>query len=88
MRCTVRLGWTEVLVVLAVVLVLFGAKRLPALGKSLGKSLRNFKRGVSGLDDDEEDSPDDRPALAAKADGGEVPAERRPQSPGEGEKTA
>lgn len=88
MRCTVRLGWTEVLVVLAVVLVLFGAKRLPALGKSLGKSLRNFKRGVSGLDDGEEDSPDDRPALAAKADGGEAAAERRPQSPGEGEKTA
>lgn len=60
-----RLGWTEVLVVLAVVLVLFGSTRLPALGKSLGKSLRNFKRGVTGLDDDEEPTSD--PALMAKA---------------------
>ena len=47
-----RLGWTEILVVLAVVLLLFGSTRLPALGKALGKSLRNFKQGMSGADDD------------------------------------
>lgn len=61
-----RLGWTEVLVVLAVVLILFGSTRLPALGKSLGKSLRNFKRGVTGLDDDDEPTSD--PVLAAKSE--------------------
>ena len=64
-----RLGWTEVLIVLAIALILFGSKRLPALGKSLGKSLRNFKRGVSGQDDGEEgDGPDVPPALAAKSE--------------------
>lgn len=63
-----RLGWTEVLVVLAVVLVLFGTKRLPALGKSLGKSMRNFKRGVTGLDDEDE-VENDPPALEAKPAG-------------------
>ena len=59
-----RLGWTEILVVLAVVLLLFGSTRLPALGKALGKSLRNFKQGMSGADDD---NGDDNAALTAKA---------------------
>jgi sec-independent protein translocase protein TatA len=63
----VRLGWTEVLVVLAIALLLFGTKRLPALGKSLGKSLRSFKRGVTGIDEGEgEDSSSASPALEAK----------------------
>ena len=60
-----RLGWTEILVVLAVVLLLFGSTRLPALGKALGKSLRNFKQGMSGADDD--DNGDGDAALTAKA---------------------
>ncbi len=60
-----RLGWTEILVVLAVVLLLFGSTRLPALGKALGKSLRNFKQGMNGADDD--DNGDDNAALTAKA---------------------
>ena len=60
-----RLGWTEILVVLAVVLLLFGSTRLPALGKALGKSLRNFKQGMSGADDD--DNGDDNAALTARA---------------------
>ncbi len=59
-----RLGWTEILVVLAVVLLLFGSTRLPALGKALGKSLRNFKQGMSGADDD---NGDDNAALTARA---------------------
>jgi sec-independent protein translocase protein TatA len=46
-----RFGLTEILVILAVVLVLFGARRLPEIGSGLGKAIRNFR---SGLTDKEE----------------------------------
>lgn len=40
-----NIGWPEILLILLVVLLLFGAKRLPDLARSLGKSLREFKKG-------------------------------------------
>ena len=43
----------EILIVLVVVLVIFGPKRLPELGKGLGKGMRDFKDAVTGKDDDE-----------------------------------
>jgi sec-independent protein translocase protein TatA len=42
------LGWTEVLVIALLVVVLFGARRLPEIGKSLGSGIREFKKSVSG----------------------------------------
>lgn len=42
---------TELLIIFAVILLLFGASRLPQLGKSLGSGIRNFKRGLSDEDD-------------------------------------
>ena len=45
------IGTTELLVVLAIVLVVFGARRLPELGSGLGKAIKNFKAGVSGKDE-------------------------------------
>lgn len=50
-----RIGWTEILVVLALVLLLFGAKRLPDLARSLGKSLKEFKKGIQEPLDDDKD---------------------------------
>ncbi len=48
-RCTVRgIGPTEILIVLAIVALLFGASRLPKIGNSLGKGLREFKNGITG----------------------------------------
>ena len=38
-----RLGLAEILVILAIVILIFGANRLPQLGKGLGQSIRNFK---------------------------------------------
>ncbi len=51
-----RLGWMEVLLILAVVLIFFGPKRLPGLGAALGSAIRGFKRGISGIEDAMADS--------------------------------
>lgn len=48
-----RIGWTEVLIILGIILLLFGAKRLPDLARSLGKSLKEFKKGVHDEKDDQ-----------------------------------
>lgn len=45
-----NLGFMEILLILVVVLLLFGAKRLPEIGSSFGKSIREFKRGLSDVD--------------------------------------
>ena len=42
-----RIGITEILVILAVFVVLFGYKKLPDLGKNLGRGLKNFKRSLN-----------------------------------------
>jgi sec-independent protein translocase protein TatA len=44
----------ELLIIFAVLLLLFGAKRLPEMGKSLGRGMREFKDAVTGKDDDDE----------------------------------
>ncbi len=47
-------GPWELAIILAIVLVIFGAGRLPEIGSSLGRGLRAFKRGVGGKDASEE----------------------------------
>jgi sec-independent protein translocase protein TatA len=57
-------GWIspwELLILLVVVLLVFGPKRLPEMGKSLGKGLREFKDSVSGRDDDRDRDPAELP---------------------------
>ena len=49
------LGTTELLIILVLVMVIFGAGKLPQVGSSLGKGLRNFKKGVSEAGDDDEE---------------------------------
>lgn len=54
-----RFGWTEILVILFLILLLFGAKRLPELARSFGKSLKEFKKGTQDpLDKDDENKKD------------------------------
>ena len=43
-----RIGWGELLVILGIVLVLGGARKLPELGKSLGEAVREFQRALRG----------------------------------------
>jgi sec-independent protein translocase protein TatA len=45
------IGATELFIVLAIVIVVFGARRLPELGSGVGKAIRNFKSGISGKDE-------------------------------------
>jgi len=47
-----NIGPTELIIVLAIVLLLFGSTRLPKLAKSLGQASKEFKKGVDGEDDD------------------------------------
>ncbi len=47
------IGLPEVLIFLVVVLLLFGASRVPEIGRSMGKGMREFKDAVSGRDEDE-----------------------------------
>ena len=46
------IGIWELLILLLVLLLVFGPKRLPEMGKSLGKGMREFKNSVTGKDDD------------------------------------
>jgi sec-independent protein translocase protein TatA len=45
------IGTTELLILLGIVIVIFGARRLPELGSGLGKAIKNFKAGVSEKDE-------------------------------------
>ena len=60
------IGWVEILILLLVALLVFGPKRLPEMGRSLGRGLREFKDSVSGRDRDDdqlelEPGQDDQP---------------------------
>ena len=46
------LGTTELIIILVIVLVLFGPKRLPQLGKSLGKTVKSMRDGLDGKDEE------------------------------------
>ena len=41
----------QILIVVVIVLVIFGPKRIPGLGKSLGEAIRGFRKGIKGEDD-------------------------------------
>jgi sec-independent protein translocase protein TatA len=49
------IGVTEILILLLVALLVFGPKRLPEMGRSLGRGMREFKDSIQGKDDDDDD---------------------------------
>ena len=53
-----NIGPLELVIVLAIVLLIFGPKKLPQLGRSLGGGLREFKGAVTGRGKDDDDEPD------------------------------
>ena len=50
-----NIGFPELLVILLIVLLLFGAKRLPEIARGLGKSIQEFKKGVKDIETDVND---------------------------------
>lgn len=89
MPFTGNIGIPELLIVLAILLLIFGPKRLPGLGRQLGGGIREFRQSVTkraGRDDDDDEddakrSPEiesgTRSAEAATAVDGEAVSERR-----------
>ena len=55
-----KIGATEWLVLLAILVLLFGATKLPAVGKGLGEGIRNFKKALKGEDEPEEKNPGEK----------------------------
>jgi sec-independent protein translocase protein TatA len=49
-----NIGWQGLVIVLVVMLVIFGPKRLPEMGRSLGRGMREFKESITGKDDDDD----------------------------------
>ncbi len=47
-----NLGWSELLIILLIVLFLFGAKNIPEIAKGLGKAITSFKKGLKETEDD------------------------------------
>ncbi len=48
-----NLGFTELLIILAIVVFIFGTSRIPELGKGLGEGIRNFKKSIKGGEEEE-----------------------------------
>jgi sec-independent protein translocase protein TatA len=62
-----NLGPTELIIILAIVLLLFGSRKLPDLARSLGKSSREFKKGLQESEQDaSEEAPRDVPSEVPK----------------------
>ena len=54
-----NLGMTEIIIIAIVVLVLFGGKKLPELMHGVGKGIRDFKKGMNGIEDEiKNDTPE------------------------------
>ena len=71
-----NVGPLELVVVLIIALVIFGPKRLPELGRSMGKGIREFRGSISGKgDDDDEEEESSKPAAIEGAQDADEPVE-------------
>ncbi len=50
------LGWPEVIIITVIAILIFGPKKIPELGSTLGKTLRGFKEGVNQTEENSADS--------------------------------
>lgn len=61
-----RFGTQELLIVLLIVLLIFGARKLPELARSLGASAKEFRKGIEAADEDEEPTRSDTSEVSDK----------------------
>ncbi|MEO8091167.1 MAG: twin-arginine translocase TatA/TatE family subunit [bacterium] len=71
----------QIAIVLVIALIVFGPKRLPELGKSLGTGMREFKDSITGSSDDDDEQAEEQAKLEAQAS----PSEPADTEPVEGE---
>jgi sec-independent protein translocase protein TatA len=71
-----NLGWVELTIILVIVVVIFGAGKLPEIGTSLGKSIRGFKTEVADASKE-----DEAKKVEAEAKSADLKAETRPAAP-------
>jgi len=64
------LGFQELLIILVIALIIFGPGKLPQIGSGLGKAIRDFKKGVSSDDSDEDRKEEES---GKKDNSGELP---------------
>ena len=62
------LGGMEIVLIFAVVLLLFGAKKLPELAKGLGTGIREFKKATKGVTDEIQNAAEEKPAQKSTLD--------------------
>ena len=71
-----NIGWQGAIIILIVLLVVFGPKRLPEMGRSLGRGMREFKDSITGKDDDDDQPREIPPAAQDESVPGAPPRER------------
>jgi len=81
-----QIGPLEIVVVLVIVLLIFGPKRLPQLGRQMGRGMREFKDSITGDRDDDDDhalepAPEDRANPAAESKPAAEPVAAETSSP-------
>ena len=67
------LGTQELVIILAIVFLIFGARRLPEIGSGLGKAIKNFKGGVKSIEEGNSEKPPEKPKEEAKDSSGPKP---------------
>jgi sec-independent protein translocase protein TatA len=55
------IGPTELILILLIVIIIFGARKLPDLGKSIGEGIKNFKKSMNEAKDSDKDNPPKNP---------------------------
>lgn len=68
------LGFSELLIILVIVLIMFGVGKLPEIGEGLGRGIRNFRKEIKSPDEIDVTPPDEKPELGD-------PEKARPKQP-------
>lgn len=71
------IGIPELLIILAVILLIFGPKNLPKLGSALGKTVKNLREGMGGVDDEEPEGGEEEAEETVEKAAEEEPAPKK-----------